>query len=119
MGTTVWIDYLRGVRNTETDYFDRKLNWQRFGLTDVILCEILQGIESEKAFRRVLRDLRKFEIFETGSEEPAIEAARNFRSLHQRWRTVRKTIYYYYFDCDFLSPSRAFPIPPGPRLRSI
>ena len=90
--TTVWIDYLRGVRNKETDYFDRELGRQRFGLTDLILCEILQGIGDEKAFARVLRELRKFEIFETGSEELAIEAARNFRSLRQRGRTVRKTI---------------------------
>jgi len=90
--TTVWIDYLRGLRNKETDYFDRELGRQRFGLTDLILCETLQGIGDEKAFTRVLRELRKFEIFDTGSEELAIEASRNFGSLRQRGRTVRKTI---------------------------
>jgi predicted nucleic acid-binding protein len=90
--TTVWIDYLRGLRNKETDYFDRELARQRFGLTDLILCEALQGIGGEKAFRRVLNELRKFEVFATGSEELAIEAARNFRSLRQQGRTVRKTI---------------------------
>jgi predicted nucleic acid-binding protein len=93
--TTVWIDYLRGLRNRETDYFDRELGRQRFGLTDLILCETLQGIGDEKAFARVLRDLRKFEIFETGGEELAVEAARKFRSLRQRGRPVRKTI-----DCS-------------------
>src|SRR6202011_540530 len=91
--TTVWIDYLRGLRNKETDYLDRELGRQRFGLTDLILCETLQGIGDENAFTRVLRELRKFEIFETGGEELAIEAARNFRSLRQRGRTVRKTIH--------------------------
>ena len=30
--TTVWIDYLRGLRNKQTDYFDRELGRQRFGL---------------------------------------------------------------------------------------
>jgi predicted nucleic acid-binding protein len=93
--TTVWIDYLRGLRNRETDYFDRELGRQRFGLTDLILCETLQGIGDEKSFARVLRDLRKFEIFETGGEELAVEAARKFRSLRQRGRPVRKTI-----DCS-------------------
>jgi hypothetical protein len=39
-----------------------------------------------------LREPRKFEIFETGGDELAIEAARNFRSLRQRACTVRKTI---------------------------
>ncbi|MHB8485811.1 MAG: type II toxin-antitoxin system VapC family toxin [Candidatus Acidiferrales bacterium] len=90
--TTVWIDYLRGLRNRETDYFDRELGRQRFGLTDLILCETLQGIGDEKVFTRVLRELRKFEIFETGGRELAIEAARNFRSLRHRGHTVRKTI---------------------------
>lgn len=90
--TTVWIDYLRGLPNRETEYFDRELSRQRFGLTDLILCETLQGIGDVKAFTRVLRELRKFEIFETGGEDLAIEAARNFRSLRQRGHTVRKTI---------------------------
>lgn len=90
--TTVWIDYLRGLRNKETDYFDRELGRQRFGLTDLILCETLQGIGDEKGFTRFLREIRKFEVFETGGPELAIEAARNFRSLRQRGRTVRKTI---------------------------
>jgi predicted nucleic acid-binding protein len=90
--TTVWIDYLRGLLNKEVDYFDRELGQQRFGLTDLILCETLQGIGEEKTFTRVLRELRKFEVFETGGQEPAIEAARNFRNLRQRGHTVRKTI---------------------------
>ena len=90
--TTVWIDYLRGLQNKETDYFDRELGRQRFGLTDLILCETLQGVGDENTFARVLRELRKFEVFETGSQELAIEAARNFGKLRRRGRTVRKTI---------------------------
>jgi predicted nucleic acid-binding protein len=90
--TTIWIDYLRGLRNPETDYFDREVGRQRFGLTDLILCETLQGIRGEKAFTRVLRDLRKFQVFETGGEELAVQAARNFRRLCRQGHTVRKTI---------------------------
>ncbi len=90
--TTVWIDYLRGLQNSETDYFDRQLGRQRFGLTDLILCEVLQGLRGEQAFKRVLHELRKFELFETGGEGLAIAAARNFRHLRQQGRTVRKTI---------------------------
>ena len=90
--TTVWIDYLRGLQNNQTDYFDRELGRQRFGLTDLILCETLQGVGDENTFTRVLRELRKFEVFETGSQELAIEAARNFGKLRRRGRTVRKTI---------------------------
>lgn len=90
--TTVWIDYLRGRHNKESGYFDLEVGRQRFGLTDLILCETLQGIGDEKSFTRVLHELRKFELFETGGEELAIEAARNFRNLRQQGHTVRKTI---------------------------
>ena len=90
--STVWIDYLRGLQNSETNYFDRELGRQRFGLTDLILCEILQGLSDEHASKRVLRELRQFELFETGGEELAVAAARNFRSLRQRGHTVRKTV---------------------------
>jgi predicted nucleic acid-binding protein len=90
--TTVWIDYLSGRDNDETDYLDRELSRQRLGLTDLILCETLQGVPDERSFTRVLRELRKFELFETGGEEMAILAARNFRRLRQHGRTVRKTM---------------------------
>ena len=90
--TTVWIDYLRGVSNKETNYLDREVARQRFGLTDLILCEILQGISDEKSLTRVLQELRNFELFETGGADLAIEAARNFRRLRQHGHTVRNTI---------------------------
>jgi len=90
--TSVWIDYLRGIQNKESEYFDREIGRQRFGLTDVILCETLQGVADGKAFARVLRELRKFRVFETGGEELAIDSARNFQELRLRGHTVRKTI---------------------------
>ena len=89
---TALVDYLRGLRNAETEYFDRELGRLRFGLTDLILCEVLQGIRDERAFTRVLHELRRFEVFDTGGQELAIAVARNFLSLRQRGRTVRKTI---------------------------
>lgn len=90
--TTVWVDYLRGLHNEQTDYLDQNLRRERFGLTDLILCEILHGLDDEKSVTSVLRELRKFEVFETRGEELAIESARNFRVLRRQGRTVRKTI---------------------------
>ena len=90
--TTVWIDYLRGRSTEETEWFDRELARQRLGLTDLILCEVLQGVSSESEARRVQRELSHFEIHETGSADLAVATARNFRLLRQRGRTVRKTI---------------------------
>ena len=90
--TTVWIDYLRGAANPHTDWLDRELNRQRLGLTDLILCEILQGVVVDSTFTRVRRDLSKFEVFDTGGEALAVAAARNYRTLRSSGHTVRKTI---------------------------
>jgi hypothetical protein len=90
--TTVWIDYLRGNENAETAWLDRELNRQRLGLTDLILCEVLQGIPDEREFARVQGTLLKFQIFQNGGSDLAIAAAQNYRALRRRGHTVRKTI---------------------------
>ena len=90
--TTVWVDYLQGVSNPETDWLHLELDRQRLGLTDVILCEILQGVRAEAAAKDVERQLLKLEVFETGGVDRAREAARNYRALRGRGHTVRKTI---------------------------
>ena len=90
--TTVWIDYLRGNITKETSWFESELKRQRLGLTDLNLCEVLQGVTDESMARQVLRELSLFEIYDTGGKELAVAAARNFRLLRHRGRTVRKTI---------------------------
>ncbi len=90
--TTVWIDYFGGTTNIQTSWLDRELGRQRLGLTDIILCEVLQGVRSDAACSGVQRDLLRFEIFETGGVDLALAAAGNYRSLRRRGYTVRKTI---------------------------
>ena len=90
--TTVWIDYLRGIRNAETSWLHRKMPVQRLGLTDMILCEVLQGIREPREFQQIRDQLLAFEIYPTGGAENAIAAAKNYRTLRQRGYTVRKTI---------------------------
>jgi predicted nucleic acid-binding protein len=90
--TTVWVDYLRGSANAETVWLDAEVGRQRLGLTDLILCEVLQGVGSEVASKRVQRELLKFEVFATGGTALAIAAAANYQSLRRRGHTVRKTI---------------------------
>jgi hypothetical protein len=90
--TTVWIDYLAGTVNPHTDWLSRELTQQRLGLTDLILCEILQGIREDLAFGHVLRVLSNFEVFDSGGEALAVSSARNYRALRARGHTVRKTI---------------------------
>ena len=90
--TTVWIDYFGGAINPHTEWLDRELNQQRLGLTDLILCEILQGIRADQDFTRVRRNLSKFEVFDTGGEALAVASAYNYCFLRSRSHTVRKTI---------------------------
>jgi predicted nucleic acid-binding protein len=89
---TVWIDYLLGLTNPETDWVHAELDRQRLGLTDVILCEVLQGVRDEVVAKDVERQLLKLAVFETGGVDLAREAARNYRLLRGRGHTVRKTI---------------------------
>lgn len=90
--TTVWIDFFRGVRNPETEWLDLQLGRQGMGLTDIIFCEVLQGIPDDRSFNKVLHEFSGFEIFDTGGKHLAIDAARNFRKLRQRGITIRRTI---------------------------
>jgi predicted nucleic acid-binding protein len=90
--TTVWIDYLRGIENAETHWLDLSLDSQRLGLTNLILCEVLQGISNQGTFAQVRDDLLKFHVFETGGVDLAIASAENYRILRQHGHTVRKTI---------------------------
>lgn len=90
--TTVWIDYLNGMATAESEWLDRETARRRLGLLDLMVCEILQGLATDEAAARVLRQLRRFEIFESGGVELAAAAAHNYRQLRQRGRTVRKTI---------------------------
>jgi predicted nucleic acid-binding protein len=90
--TTVWVDYLRGARNPETEWLEIEADRRRLGLTDLILCEVLQGVRSEQEFGQVRTELQRFALFKTGGEELAIAAATNFRIIRGKGRTVRKTI---------------------------
>lgn len=90
--TTVWVDYFQGAQNPETDWLNTELDRQRLGLTDIILCEVLQGVRDDLVAKEVEGKLLKLEVFETGSVALAREAARNYRTLRGRGHTVRKTI---------------------------
>ena len=90
--TTVWVDYLNGVITPHTDWLDREVERQRLGLTDLILCEVLQGIREERRFRQVQARLMNFEVLDTGGRTIALATARNYRALRVQGRTIRTTI---------------------------
>jgi predicted nucleic acid-binding protein len=90
--TTVWIDYLGEANTSQTKWLMHELGRQPMGLTDIILCEVLQGIRNDEVFAGVRHDLEKFHIFDTGGSDLAIASARNYRRLRKAGYTVRTTI---------------------------
>ncbi len=90
--TTVWVDYLRGIRNPETQWLDRELPFRRFGLTDLILCEALQGVKEGAHFATIRDELLNFRVFEPAGIELAIAAAQNYQILRRHGFTVRKIV---------------------------
>jgi hypothetical protein len=90
--TTVWTDYFRGSATPHTDRLDAQVERQRFGLLDLLLCEVLQGIQNDRAAFRVQGELKKLEIYSTGGTALAVRAAENYRRLRGEGHTVRRTI---------------------------
>jgi predicted nucleic acid-binding protein len=90
--SSVWIDFLNGRETDQSRVLKKILGTQQVGMPDLVLAEVLQGTKSEWDFNRVLRILRSMTPIETGGQDVAIEAARNYRRLCGMGITVRKTI---------------------------
>ncbi len=65
---------------------------QEVSLTNLTLCEVLQGIRSDKLFLETQEELATFPLFSLDGEELAIASAQNYRTLRTRGITIRKTI---------------------------
>jgi predicted nucleic acid-binding protein len=87
--SSVWINYFRGVSNPHTLWLDSQSEHHRLGLTDLNLCEVLQGIQDKRQFLTARAELLEFEIFATGGMEFALKAAENFRRLRSKGLTIR------------------------------
>ena len=90
--SSVWIDFLNGRKAPHVERLRAVLGVEEIIVGDLMLCEILQGLDGEQATRQVEALLRRFEIVSMAGEAIAVAAARNFRSLRRRGITVRKTI---------------------------
>jgi predicted nucleic acid-binding protein len=90
--STVWVDFLRGRNAPHVRRLDAALGTTEIIVGDLMLCEVLQGLDSEREAREVEALLRRFEIVSMGGDAIAVAAAHNFRSLRRRGITIRKTI---------------------------
>jgi len=90
--SSVWIDYLHNTVNSHTDWLENALGQRVIGLTNLILCEVLQGVRNEKRFQLAERLLLTLPVFDVAGTRVAIAAARNYRTLQSRGITIRKTM---------------------------
>jgi len=81
--SNVWIDFLNGRNAPHVRRLRAVLGTDEIIVGELMLCEILQGLENERVAREVEALLRRFEIAPMAGDAIAVRAARNFRSLRQ------------------------------------
>jgi predicted nucleic acid-binding protein len=91
--TTVWIDFLE-ARGTHFDLHLKELiaGGTSLALTDIIYCEVLQGILDDAKFQRIRRILRGYPILRVRGLKTFEHAARIFRSCRRKGFTIRSTV---------------------------
>jgi predicted nucleic acid-binding protein len=91
--TTVWIDFFNGAGTPEDRHLQQLITAGRsLALTDLILCELLQGIREDAAFERTRDLLLLYPILRMERLATFEHAARIYRTGRRRGLTVRKTI---------------------------
>jgi predicted nucleic acid-binding protein len=90
--SSVWVDYFGQSSNPETEWLERAIGRDLIAMTDLILCEVLQGIRAERQYGEIKLQLLEFAIFSTGGLDMAVATAESHRSLRSKGFTVRKTI---------------------------
>ena len=91
--TTVWIDFLES-KGTPFDLHLKELieRDESLALTDVVYCEVLQGILDDTRFRRVREILKVYPIFRVRGLQTFEHASQIYRDCRKRGYTIRKTL---------------------------
>ena len=90
--SSVWIDYFRGDETPQVELLDGMFGRARLAVGDLIVAEVLQGIQDAREFHLVRHTLEAFAQIDLAGHDIAVKAAMNFRALRARGVTVRKTI---------------------------
>jgi predicted nucleic acid-binding protein len=90
--SSVWIDFLNGSYRPHVRRLRASLGVDEIIVGDLMICEVLQGLDTERQAREVEFLLRQFPIVSMVGDSVASVAARNFRALRRRGVTIRKTI---------------------------
>jgi predicted nucleic acid-binding protein len=90
--SSVWIDHLNDTATGAVQRLRALIPVQPLLVGDLILCEVLQGLRSDREARLVERALRRFTIVSLLDADLAVKAAVYYRALRARGITIRKTV---------------------------
>lgn len=90
--SSVWIDHLRGTATPQVAKLQALIGAEALVVGDVILCEVLLGVPSEREAETVERTLRRFDVVAMLGVDQAVRAAALYRTLRGKGITIRKTI---------------------------
>jgi len=90
--SSVWIDDLRGTATAQVQKLHTLVGQEPLVVGDVILCEVLLGVPSEREARSVESALRQFDVVPMLGVDQAVRAAALYRTLRGKGITIRKTI---------------------------
>ncbi len=90
--SSVWIDFLRGVSTPQMELLTVELDRQTVIIGDLILAEVLQGIDDEREFRWTKTLMDDLPTLAIAGNVVSYRAVDHYRFLRKRGITVRKTI---------------------------
>jgi predicted nucleic acid-binding protein len=90
--SSVWIDHFRNIESNPVRRLRGLIREEPLLIGDLILCEVLQGFNSEAEARLVQRSFSRFEAVALSDPDLAVIAAANYRLLRRQGITIRKTI---------------------------
>jgi predicted nucleic acid-binding protein len=90
---TVWSHFLRGSETPEDHHLQQLIFEDRpIALTDLLYCEILQGIREDTHYERTRNILLHYPILRMETLETVDQGAKIYRACRRRGLTIRKTI---------------------------
>jgi len=90
--SSVWIDHFRNMVTESVSHLRELVHRESLLIGDLIVCEVLRGVRSERQARVIEAALRRFEVVSLCDPDLAVVAADNYRILRGRGVTVRTTV---------------------------
>lgn len=89
--TSVWIDYLNGIKTDQCEILDQALIEGIAAIGDLIFLEILQGIRGDKDFKDTKSQLSQLDQYELLGLHQVEKCANNYRQLRKKGNTIRSS----------------------------